>query len=283
MTPSKRHTSLFGIGLTIESEYQFSESLILRPFTLNSDIEWLKTRTRSQRDYGFICALAKVITFELEISAAAAKDVAIAGWNAQWILILISIYLRSPVYWPLNGYRSDAMGEPRKVLVGNIFFSHRIFSPPVPVPISTLDKCAASIASFNNLLSDERFSFAASVTAHNYNEPKASVRVAAIWAAIESLLGFESELRFRIAAAAARLLEPQSDARYLRFKNVQKLYDLRSKCVHGGNLKNKDQETAVLRSLGLLCELLIFFMKRGSLLDKAERDRIFFSDSSPLN
>lgn len=115
------------------------------------------------------------------------------------------------------------------------------------------------------------------MASNNYNEPKHSIRVAAIWSGIESLLEFEHELRFRIAATVAYLLEPQEDNRYLRFKNVKKLYDLRSKCVHGSGTKDKDQNAAVTESLNLLCELLILSIKRGSMIESAEMERIFFS------
>jgi hypothetical protein len=273
----KYYGSLLGIGLLLEDDFRFSDQIVFRPLKLDSDVERLKTRTRSQREYGLACAIAEAVTFEMEISAESPDAVATAIWNAQWILVLISIYIRSPLYWPLNGYRRKPQDKDFFLLsVTNFHFSNRIFAQAVPASASTLVTCAAHLAVFNEQLGDRRFLHAASVAATNYNEPKESVRVAALWSAIESLLGFDQELRFRISATIARLLESEKVSRYSRFRDVRKLYDLRSKSVHGAEIKHEDEETAVSQSLKLLCELLIFFIERGTLVSKAEMDEIIF-------
>jgi hypothetical protein len=62
--------------------------------------------------------------------------------------------------------------------------------------------------------------------------------------AMESLFAgtSKSELTFRVAAAAAWLLEPADvDARRVLHKEVTKLYGLRSTIVHGGTVRSADQ------------------------------------------
>jgi hypothetical protein len=181
------------------------------------------------------------------------------------------------LYWPLNGYRRKPQDKDFFLIsFTNYHFSSRVFDQPVSAPLAILERCAKHFAVFEKPLADRRFSHAASVAATNYNEPKKSVRVAALWSAIESLLGFDQELKFRISTAIARLLESDKDGRYSRAKDVRKLYDLRSKSVHGAEIKSQEEKMAVSQSLNLLCELLIFFVERGTLGSKAEMDEIMF-------
>jgi hypothetical protein len=96
-----------------------------------------------------------------------------------------------------------------------------------------LQTCSEIFPKFSNLIHDERFAHAASIAANNFNEPRLSIRMAALWSGIEALLGFEQELRFRISFAVASLLESEHSKRQERFSAVKRLYDLRSKSVHG--------------------------------------------------
>ena len=280
---SSYYVSLFGMGIQIDHEFEFSDGVVLRPVKLDTDIEKLIEKTKSQREYGFVCALSEAVTFQLEIVGETLEEAARRGWNAQWTLILISIYVRKPIYWPLNASRNDVKDSNFKFGVGNLFWGPKIFAEPHLVSLSVLQNCAKDFKSYNGLLSDRRFTHAASVAATNHNEPKFSIRVAAIWSAIESLLGFDHELRFRISAAIARLLEIKKDSQISRFKSVRKLYDLRSKCVHGAPMSDIDQKNAASDSLDLLCELLIFFISRGAMIDKADMDYVFFGDLDQIS
>ena len=58
--------------------------------------------------------------------------------------------------------------------------------------------------------------------------------VASLWAGIEGLFVINLELRFRLAALIATMLEPQSEARLTLYRRLKVLYDFRSKAVHGG-------------------------------------------------
>ena len=59
---------------------------------------------------------------------------------------------------------------------------------------------------------------------------------ASLWSGIEALLGIQAELRFRLALSIACIVEPRGDQRSLRYRRVKKLYDIRSKAVHGSAL-----------------------------------------------
>lgn len=62
---------------------------------------------------------------------------------------------------------------------------------------------------------------------------------ATLWAGIEALLDIDTELRFRLAAYSASVLEQRGPGRKDLFVKVKKLYDTRSKAVHGGGLESR--------------------------------------------
>ena len=81
-----------GTGLTLEHEFQFADNIYLRPIKLNSQIHILEKRAQTQREYGFLCALADTISFELEVTASSAKEAAVQAWNNQYLFVLLSCY-----------------------------------------------------------------------------------------------------------------------------------------------------------------------------------------------
>lgn len=273
--PSLHRRFILGLGLALEREYRLRDDTIIRPARLNSDIDYLKAKALHQQDYGFLCSLADSVSFELEVMGESDEEVAIKSWNAQWDLILFSIIGQWPIYFPLNAVSSRADDGDGIIKVTNIFFGSRLFSEPKLFTEREIALFLELEEQFHTLLSSSRFTHAASVASNNFNEPKPSMRMAAIWSAIEALLGFDHELRFRIAVAVSRLLEVDVDVRKARFEQVRRLYDLRSKSVHGADAKRDDVRTAVEQSLALLCELLLHFIRKGAVLSKAEADELF--------
>jgi hypothetical protein len=83
---------------------------------------------------------------------------------------------------------------------------------------------------------------------------------ASLWAGIESIFGIDKELRFRLAALTASFLEPRGDQRITRYKAVKKLYDFRSRVVHGAAARDTElvehiREVRLLLS-SLLCRMI---------------------------
>ena len=105
----------YGAGLKLEQEFLFAENILLRPVQLNSKIHLLEDRAETQRDYGFLCALADTISFELKITADTAKNAAMHAWNYQYILILLSIYKTCPIAWPFQCHSSAISDSNSKI------------------------------------------------------------------------------------------------------------------------------------------------------------------------
>lgn len=276
MSNSRDHSRyLLGLGLVLRREYSLRADTVIRPVHLNSSIEHIEKITSNQVDYGFLCSLSNKLSFELEIVANSEKEAAVRIWNAQWDLILLSILSRTPVFWPFSSTSSSASGGSGVVKLSNLFFGRHPFSKPKQISERDIEIFIQLETNFHKLLKASSFVHAASVASTNYTEPKPSIRMVAIWSAIEALLGFDHELRFRIAVAVARLLEVDEQARQKRFNEVKKLYDLRSKSVHGVQADKDAVDAAVDQSQELLCKLLEFFIRKGALLSKPQMEALF--------
>ena len=267
-------SSVFGIGLTINADFRLSDELLLRPKNLETNFRKLQDLADTQRTYGFLCSLADRVTIELSTTAKTPRDAAVAGWNAQWAFVLLSIVSRRPLSWPF-GTTHPVGGEIKKINLLNVFLSPAIFSEPTAMPEAELEQCKELYPSFKALLANGRFSHAAVVASGNHREPFRSTRIAGIWSGIEALLGLDNELRFRISFIVAHLLGRDRSDKEERFKQTKKLYDLRSRCVHGAGLAEDTEQGALTGSLDLLCSLIILFAKRGKLLSQAEQNGFF--------
>lgn len=110
----------------------------------------------------------------------------------------------------------------------------RRISPSVEISVESLDWVQENLKRWIDLLEQPAFRLAIdSLTTHNQH---ANLRMAAaaLWAGFEALFGINSELRFRLALMAAAYLEERGPDRLSTYRRVKKLYDYRSKAVHGG-------------------------------------------------
>lgn len=95
--------------------------------------------------------------------------------------------------------------------------------------------------------------------------------LARLWSGIEALLGVEQELRYRISLMAASVLLPRGRERQARFQTVKKLYDIRSKAVHGDDeVKSDALRSATCDSFELLRDLLKVNANAGRILTPGE-------------
>lgn len=261
---------IFGIGLIVTDEFCFDKGLLIRPAKLPTDHVQLQAYARSQREYGFLTALAEEVSFEIEVQGSNQKITAIEVWNHQWLMVLLSIITQSPVYHPISSTHSSHDLEKNCCHIQNIFMAPTIFSSKIKCQKSHLVETKKLYPSFKNLLSNRAFIHATSVAAHNFNDPKQSIRMAAIWSGIEALLNVQSELNYRIPLICALLLGSSKSNKLEIFSRVQKLYSARSKCVHGANMKDKELDSCLEESLALLCDLIKLFCRNEKIPDATE-------------
>ena len=94
--------------------------------------------------------------------------------------------------------------------------------------------------------------------------------IARLWSGIEAIFGINSELVFRVSLISARLLADNLADRRAKFETVKKLYDLRSKAVHGSAMSPDKLKIAINESFRLLRDLLVLVAERGEMLTKAD-------------
>ena len=130
---------------------------------------------------------------------------------------------------------------------------------------------------FNRLASeDDSFRLALEAAVDWRFAPEQRSAVARIWSGIEALFRINSELVYRISLLSACLLEPRGEKRRARFKEVKRLYGLRSKVVHGETLKADKIEETLVQSFGLLSSLLTLTADQGHVLNEDDFERAVF-------
>lgn len=130
---------------------------------------------------------------------------------------------------------------------------------------------ANSLAAENN-----NFRFALeTISSWRYSKDIKSA-VAIIWAAIESVIGVSSEIVFRLSLNISSLLEERGEARIRKFNEIKKLYGLRSKVVHGSDLKPDQLGIAISTSILLLSDLVIYMIEKNKVIVESDFEKAIF-------
>jgi hypothetical protein len=89
-------------------------------------------------------------------------------------------------------------------------------------------------------------------------------QLALLWSGVEGLFGVDYELSFRLSLYIAKYLSPTNRTKQKTiFSDVKNLYKIRSKAVHGGNLKS--EKDSVQKSLEILHKLVVKSAEKGCL------------------
>ncbi|MCC7066285.1 MAG: hypothetical protein IT456_26055 [Planctomycetes bacterium] len=135
------------------------------------------------------------------------------------------------------------------------------------------------LVSFAKLLQEARFRLAVDCLTTHQHEASMRMTAASLWTGIEALFAVMSELRFRLASLAAAYLEPRGDSRVQRYRQLKRLYDVRSKVVHGAALEPDAVATHVVVVRQLLGSLLTRMIELGRVPADDEWDDILHGES----
>lgn len=100
--------------------------------------------------------------------------------------------------------------------------------------------------------------------------------IARLWSGIEAIFGISSELVYRLSVTGSCLLEHRGKERIERFREIKKLYGVRSKAVHGEAMTESRLEAGVAQSFELLRDLLILQIERGKVLNQDDFEQAIF-------
>jgi hypothetical protein len=99
---------------------------------------------------------------------------------------------------------------------------------------------------------------------------------AMLWAGIEALFSISSELRFRLAAYVATTLEEGGRDRVECYRRVKRLYDFRSRLIHGAAVQEKAIIDHLVEVRLLLSRLICQIAETGKIREEPEIEELLF-------
>jgi len=98
----------------------------------------------------------------------------------------------------------------------------------------------------------------------------------------ENLVGTSTETTFRVTVALARLLEPQPEQRLAYRKRLGRVYDRRSRVVHGESVAQDEIAAAADEAMAVAVQALQASYRRGhawlNLSSQARSDQLLLAD-----
>lgn len=217
-------------------------------------------------DQHFVMLQIPWISSQLRIAGKDNADVARRAWNSLWDALLLSAIYGVPVNCTLQSTAELAhFSEQSRLSV--IDYRRLTFLKDEARTLSEVE-CIWLEVNFEEaqaLLTKHGFQNAVHclATYHWHSLPRA--QLALLWAGIEGLFGVDSEIVFRVSLYTAKFLAPNDTLAQRRiFAEVKRLYNVRSKAVHGGRLKN-DSSNSVRESIELLRQLIVACIERKQL------------------
>jgi hypothetical protein len=140
------------------------------------------------------------------------------------------------------------------------------FEKPMTVGKEDFDWVFSKLTVFSKLYFEfTKFRIATDALDTHHHISNLRMMAAQLWSGIEAVFGLNQELRFRIAAYVATILEPRGIKRKEIFKQVLHLYDIRSKAVHGGRIEERDLKSHVVEVRKVLSRLLCNIIEAGKI------------------
>jgi hypothetical protein len=276
-----REWSFALVGITTNVS-QFSEDNLahFRPvIEPPGEVELART-LRDSSLFGAIGRYSHLISHELTISMQPPPptengEAFSVGW---WLISALRVKTRAeflvPVAanysWSVIAALADRQCEAR--LLEDVPQAPRL-DEAITVCQADLDWAVSKVVTFAKMIEEPRFRLAVEALTTHPHLLNRRMMAAALWSGIESLIGARAELRYRIALCAAALLENRGPQRFERYTVIKKLYDVRSKAVHGSSISDSDLLRHIIETRKLLSDLIVHMVERGTVLSEAAIER----------
>jgi len=112
------------------------------------------------------------------------------------------------------------------------------------------------LTTFADLLENPRFRLAVDALTTHQQLINFRMMVASLWSGLEALMGISSELTFRISLFTACILEGRGEQRTKLFRSIRKLYEFRSKAVHGATITDEAMKQHIIEVRHLLSQVI---------------------------
>jgi hypothetical protein len=144
---------------------------------------------------------------------------------------------------------------------------------PVLVRQDDLVWVLENIVEFARMLEVPRFRLAVEAITTHQHLVSSRMMVASLWSGIEALMGVQAELRFRLGLYVACVVEPRGTKRAERYRHVKKLYDIRSRAVHGADMNEAELISHVVETRKMLSAMLCKIIEGGKVLSEEDLER----------
>jgi hypothetical protein len=230
--------------------------------------------------FGAIGRYSSQIKHELAVSRNFAGDDSQAVWNFAW--------------WIMSGLRVKTLAEFLVPATADCSWSviagiddhtckaklledvpqTRGLAEPVKIIEEDLRWAFKKALIMGDLLEVPRFRLAVEALTTHQHLLSTRMMAASIWSGIEALMDISQELTFRLALSVASLLVPRGEQRYDRYRQIKKLYEVRSKAVHGGELNDDAIRQHIIQSRKLLSDLICHMLDARKVMSREEIERI---------
>lgn len=133
-------------------------------------------------------------------------------------------------------------------------------------------------AGFDLFRGDRRLNLAIKTFDDGANTGEPALYLLSMWSGLEALFSqSQSELSFRLSAAIAAFLEPPGRGCYDLQRRIKRLYDVRSKIVHG-NAKSVDFKEPLIQTDEVVRNVIIRIIESNAVPNPEELMRRLFGD-----
>lgn len=150
----------------------------------------------------------------------------------------------------------------------------RGFRKPPPIDDEVISDVGMYLGVFSGLLEDPAFRIAVRSYCSYGQAQDIRLMAATLWSGIEALFDIDSELRFRLALYISVVTTRMGEGRYKKFKEIQKLYDVRSQIVHGRKIEDEKIGKHIRTVSLLLGHLLYICISSGRILSREEIEKL---------
>jgi hypothetical protein len=252
-------TFLYLNGIGVSRPVCLRDNIMLLPANCSVDTTTILNISKNQGEFGIALIFLWLVKSQLHITAENPDQLAKRAWNSLWDAILLSAIFSCPAVCNFQCDKPvEEITSTSDLIVTNYHLRGLTISPYY---LSEEDNSWIE----NNhdiaftLLKDPKFSNAVHCLATYHWHSLANAQLALIWSGIEGLFNINSELIFRLSLYIANFLDGENlESHKKTFTEVKRLYNFRSKAVHGSiNSRNKnngvDDSAKLLKALIIKC------------------------------
>lgn len=258
------------LGLRLHAdEYQINEFAVLRKVVEPPGEVELASALQDKSLLSAVARYSSSIDYELAVSRSFSHQEQAVLNLSWWIVSSLRCKSRVDILVPAVSDSSWSTINGREDNSCHIYLLEDIpqarrFGEPVVVTADDLKWVGDNLTTWANLLENPSFRLAVESLTTHQQHANLRMATAALWAGFEALFAISAELRFRLATFAASYLEERGEKRHVLYSQIKKLYDYRSKAVHGAPTSDQELEEHILEIRSLLSRLVCRMAEVGS-------------------